>query len=83
MMDNQFNYSWPKISKTESMVEDYAYNIVENNVLEFFEVHELSEITQEQIQQVQAFRDEYNEYSVLYSSFTQVLSSWEVECEAS
>tara|TARA_R110002153_G_scaffold29711_16_gene91280 strand:+ start:12317 stop:12556 length:240 start_codon:yes stop_codon:yes gene_type:complete len=76
-------FNWPKIHKTESMVEDYAYGIVESNIIDYFQVEELTDITVEQMDEVIEFKDNYNEYSVLYSAFNSIIDVWTMEAEAS
>jgi hypothetical protein len=74
-------FNWPKIHKTESMVEDYAYGIVESNIIDYFQVEKLTDITVEQMDEVIEFKDNYNEYSVLYGAFFDIIERWHNEQE--
>ena len=45
------------------------------------DVEEISELTEEQIDEIMAYRDELSEYSPLQWAFSNVYSAWEMEQE--
>lgn len=70
-------FEWNRIHKWE---ENYEREITENvydYVRDFYDVDEIDELTEEQIQDVAAFRDEHNEYSVMQIGFSNLINEWE------
>jgi len=74
-------YEWPRIYKAEENIEHQVTEWVTEHVCEFFEVEYVSELTQEQISEVEAFRDELNEYSPMQIGYSNVINQWEMEQE--
>jgi len=74
-------YEWPRIHKAEENIEHQVTEWVTEHVCEFFEVDCITELTQEQISEVDAFRDELNEYSPMQIGYSNVINQWEMENE--
>jgi len=74
-------YEWSRIHKAEENIEHQVTEWVTEHVCEFFEVEYVSELTQEQISEVEAFRDELNEYSPMQIGYSNVINQWEMEQE--
>ena len=73
------SFDWPRIHKWEENLEREITDSVWEYVCEFYGVEEISELTLEQIQEVEAFRDELNEYSPMQWGFSNVIIHWESE----
>ena len=72
-------FEWNRIHKWEDNFEREITDEVRTRVEETYgcEVHELSA---EQIREVETFRDELNEYSVMQIGFSNVLNECDMEC---
>jgi len=68
------NFDWPRIHKIEENVEMEMINYVYDYVCEYFDVDDINELTEEQIEAVEKFRNEINEYSPLQYGFSALLS---------
>ena len=71
-------FEWNRIHKWEDNFEREITDEVRTRVEETYgcEVYELSA---EQIKEVEQFRDELNEYSVMQVGFSNVLNEWDME----
>lgn len=74
-------YEWPRIHKAEENIEHQVTEWVTEHVCEFFEVEEISDLTEEQIDEVIAFQEELNEYSPMQIGYSNVVNQWEMENE--
>ena len=74
-------FEWPKIYKTEQMVESHAYDLVESNIIDYYDVMEITDLSLDQINEITEFKDKYNEYSVLYGAFFDIIERWHMEQE--
>ena len=54
-------YDWPRIHKAENNIEQMVNDWVFEHVLEHFGVDEIEELTEEQIAEVQSFRDDFDD----------------------
>jgi hypothetical protein len=73
------SFDIPRIHKWEENIErditDQLYDIV----FEFYGVDEITEITEEQMDEIIAYRDELNEYSPIQWGFSNLYNHWESE----
>ena len=73
-------FEWPRIHKWEDNLYNYAREWVEEFVLEHYCVEEVTDLTAEQIKEIEDFRDgELNEYSPLQAGFSDLINFWESE----
>jgi len=72
-------FEWGRIYKWEENYERDITEDVRTQVCEHYGVGEITELTEEQMNEVQAFRDELNEYSVMQWGFSNIYSEWEME----
>lgn len=72
-------YTWTRIHKTEEFYETQIISDVVDNVLEYFEVEEIEDLTEDQIEQVRSFSEELNELSVMQIGYSDVINIWESE----
>jgi len=73
------SFEWPRIHKMEEWVEREMTDAVYDYVFEFYGVDELTELTPEQIEEIEAFRDEVSEYSPIQMGFSNLINMWESE----
>lgn len=74
-------FEWNRIHKWEENIEREVTDSVREYVCEFYGVDEIGELTEEQMNEVQAFREELNEYSPMQWGFSNIYSEWEMENE--
>ena len=72
-------FAWGRIHKWEENYERDITEDVRTYVCEYYGVDDITELTEEQINEVQAYRDELNEYSVMQWGFSNIYSEWEME----
>ena len=72
-------YTWGRIYKIEEFYESQIISDVVDNVLEYFEVEEIEDLTEDQIEQVRSFSEELNELSVMQIGYSDVINIWESE----
>jgi hypothetical protein len=71
-------FDWPKVHKWEDNLIDTATEWVTEYITEFYGVDEISELTEEQIDEIIQFREnDLNEYSPLQMGFSNIISYWE------
>lgn len=73
------SFEWPRIHKWEENFEREATDAVYEYVLEFYGVEEVSELTEDQINEVAGFREEISEYSPMQIGFSNLVNHWESE----
>ena len=73
------SYDYPRIHKAEENIEHQVTDWVYEHVCEFFGVDDISELTEDQISEVEAFRNELNEYSPMQIGYSNVLGQWDME----
>jgi hypothetical protein len=71
------SFEWNRIHKWEENHEHSITEDVYEYVLEYYGVESVEELTQEQIDEVQAYRDELNEYSIMQIGFGNLINQWE------
>lgn len=73
-------FEWGRIHKWEENIEREVTDAVEEQVREQYEVDDIADLTEQQIDEVMAWRDEYvSEYSPMYIGFTNLYNTWENE----
>lgn len=70
-------FEWNRIHKWEENHERNITEDVEEYICEHYGIESIEELTQEQIEEVEAYRSELNEYSVMQIGFSNVLNNWE------
>jgi len=73
------SFDWPRIHKWEERIESDVTDSVYEYVMEHYGVDEIVELTEEQIKEVEDFRDELNEYSPMQWGFSNLINHWESE----
>ena len=70
-------FEWHRIHKHEDNIENDVTDRVFEYVCEYYEVEDFLDLTEEQISQVQDFRDKLNEFSVMQIGFSNLIMQWE------
>tara|TARA_Y100000389_G_scaffold186649_1_gene207233 strand:- start:2115 stop:2435 length:321 start_codon:yes stop_codon:yes gene_type:complete len=77
--ERKMAYDWPKIHKAEENIEMQITDWVYEHVLEYFGVEEVTDLTEENIIEVQAFWDSLNEYNCMGIGYSSLINNWEAE----
>lgn len=75
-------FEWPRSHKWEENIEREVTDGLRELIYEQYGVDEVSELTEDQIDEVMAYRDELSEYSPLQWAFSNVYSEWEMDNES-
>ena len=71
-------FEWPKIYKSEEWFEQQATEWVFDYVCEFYDVEDIEELTEEQIDEIVQYREnDLNEYSPMQLGFSNIIAQWE------
>lgn len=70
-------YAWVRIHKAEDHYEREITEDVDQHVCDWFGVEDISELTAEQIAEIEVFREDLNEYSVMQIGYSNIISNWE------
>jgi hypothetical protein len=78
------SFDWLRIHKWEENIEAQVTDSVYDYVCEFYSIEDVEELTHEQLLEVERFRDELNEYSVMQIGFSNLINHvesihWEKE----
>ena len=84
--DKEKGFYWHRTHKIDQWVEREMIDCVWEYVSEFYDVEEVVDLTVEQINEIEAFREELNEYHPLHYGFSWLISThesetWEMEQE--
>ena len=71
------SFEWNRIHKWEENHERSITEDVEEFICEHYGVESIEELTQDQIAELEIFRSELNEYSVMQIGFSNVINNWE------
>ena len=72
-------FEWHKLYKHEENIESDVTDRVFEYVCEYYNVEEITDLTEEQISEIDAFRDKLNEFSVMQIGFSNLVNQWESE----
>lgn len=72
------SFTWPRAHKWEENIEQEVTDGLVSLIEEQYDA-EVHELTEEQINEVMAYREELSEYSPLQWAFSNVYSQWEME----
>jgi len=75
-------FEWPRSHKWEENIEREVTDGLCELIYEQYGVDEVSELTEDQIDEVMAYRDELSEYSPLQWAFSNVYNEWEMDNES-
>ena len=71
-------FEWPKIYKSEEWFEQQATEWVFDYVCEFYDVEDIEELTELQIEEIVQYREnDLNEYSPMQLGFSNIIAQWE------
>lgn len=71
------SFDWYKRYKLEEWVEREVTESVYDYVLDYYQVSEVDELTENQIEELREFMDEVLEYSPIRIGFSNLLNDWE------
>lgn len=70
-------FEWNRIHKHEDNIEQDVNERVYDYVLEYYAAESIEDLNGDQIAEIEQFREEYNEYSVMQIGFSNLLSEYE------
>jgi len=71
-------FEWDRIHKHEENIEREVTERVEEFVLQYYDVEYIEDLTEEQINDIDNFRNnDLNEYSVMQIGFSNLINAWE------
>ena len=71
-------FEWPKIYKSEEYFEYQATEWVLDYICEFYDVEDIEELTELQIEEIVQYREnDLNEYSPMQLGFSNISAQWE------
>ena len=71
-------FEWPKIYKSEEYFEYQATEWVFDYICEFYDVEDIEELTELQIEEIVQYREnDLNEYSPMQLGFSNIIAQWE------
>ena len=72
------SFEWSKIYKSEEWFEQQATEWVFDYVCEFYDVEDIEDLTEEQIEEIVQYREnDLNEYSPMQMGFSNIITQWE------
>jgi len=74
-------FEWNKIHKYEENFEREIQEVVEEYVLEFYDIESVGELTEEDITSIADFKNWIGEYNVMQIGFSELIAEWESENE--
>lgn len=73
------SFEWNRMHKWEENIERDITDSVYEYVCEYYGIEEVTELTPEQLEEIEAFRDELNEYNLMQIGFSNLISHVESE----
>jgi hypothetical protein len=70
-------FEWNRMYKWEENHERNITEDVEEYICEYYGVESIEDLTKEQINEIEGFRGELNEYSIMQIGFSNVINNWE------
>jgi hypothetical protein len=71
-------FEWPKIYKSEEWFEHQATEWVFDYVCEFYDVEDIEDLTEEQIDEIVQYREnDLSDYSPMQMGFSNIINQWE------
>lgn len=79
-LEEQMSFEWHRMHKHEEQIENDVYDRVMTQILEHYEIEELSELTEEQWAEIHKWQEEnVGEYSPMNMGFSDCYNQWENE----
>ena len=70
-------FEWNRMYKWEENHERNITEDVEEYICEYYDVESIEDLTKEQIDEIEVFRSELNEYNIMQIGFSNVINNWE------
>lgn len=71
-------FEWNRIHKWEENHERDITESVEQYIFEYYDVNDIEELSQEQIDEIEAWRSEnLHEYNIMQVGFSNLVNHWE------
>ena len=70
-------FEWNRMYKWEENHERNITEDVDEYICEYYDVESIEDLTKEQIDEIEVFRSELNEYNIMQIGFSNVINNWE------
>jgi hypothetical protein len=70
-------FEWNRMYKWEENHERNISEDVDEYICEYYDVESIEDLTKEQIDEIEVFRSELNEYNIMQIGFSNVINNWE------
>ena len=70
-------FEWDRLHKWEENHERNITEDVEEHICEHYGIESIEELTQDQIEELETYRSDLNEYSIMQIGFSNVINNWE------
>jgi len=71
------SFEWNKMYKVEERIDAEIGDAVHNFVCEYYDVDEITDLTKNQIDEIDEFRDGLDEYSFMHIGFLSLIDHWD------
>ena len=71
------SFEWNKMYKVEERIDSEIGDAVHNFVCEYYDVDEITDLTKNQIDEIDEFRDGLDEYSFMHIGFLNLIDHWD------
>lgn len=70
------SFEWIKMHKWEDNIEREIIDSVYEYVCEYYDVEDIDNLNQDQIDEIDSYRNELNEHSIMQLGFSSLISQW-------
>lgn len=70
-------FEWNKIHKFEDSFEREIIDSVEDYIMDYYDIIELHELTEKEVNEIKTFTEELSEYSVMQVGLNNILMRWD------
>jgi len=70
-------FEWNKIHKFEDSFEREIIDSVEDYIMDYYDIIELHELTEKEVNEIKTFTQELSEYSVMQVGLNNILMRWD------
>ena len=71
------SFEWKKMAKVEERIGAEIIDAVYNFVCDYYDVDEITDLTKNQIDEIDEFRDGLDEYSFMHIGFLSLTDYWD------
>lgn len=73
------SFTWDRMHKWEENAERDITESVRNYIVDFYDVPSIYELTADQMNEIEKYLEQLNEYNIMRIGFNNICSEWEME----